>query len=219
MQILITGADSPFGRAAAAHLESRHSLRLAPTDCDLRDPRIAADLVAGIDAVAHLALYPRIEPSTPAAERELLDRAARGTFVLQHAALEAGVARIVLGSRLDVLTDYPAAWRVDETWKPVPATDAASLAPYLAELTLREFARAEPLHATALRFGEVDPRSPRAATVGATSTSIPRAASRSMLPGRSRSRWKSSRPRSPLLLSPGPPHTRTGPIQRSRRAR
>jgi hypothetical protein len=37
--------------------------------------------------------------------------------------------------------------------KPLPQTDAASLVPYLAELTVREFVRAENVVGVCLRFG------------------------------------------------------------------
>jgi nucleoside-diphosphate-sugar epimerase len=111
--------------------------------------------VEGIDAIAHLALHTPLAPTDAAAEAQALDAAARGMFVLLHAARQAGVGRVVLASRLDVMAAYPERWRVDETWKPRPDATAAQLAPYLAELTLREFARAEEIVGVCLRLGDL----------------------------------------------------------------
>lgn len=149
MRILITGGGE-LGRALAERLRPAHDVR--ETDGDLRDPETVAPLVAGVEAIAHLAVYDPGKPATAADEQDLLERASRGTFVLEHEALKAGVGRIVVASRLDVMLDYPPDYVVDETWRPRPEADAASLAPWLAELTLREFARAEALHGIALRM-------------------------------------------------------------------
>ena len=153
MRILITGSDSPLGALLAERLASQHHLVLAPASTDLRQPGIVAPLVEGIEAIAHLTAFATATPHTPAEEAEVLLHAGRGTYVLQRAALDAGVSRIVLASRLEVLERYPAEYRVDETWQPRPRPEAGALAPYLAELTLREFARAEAIHAVCLRFG------------------------------------------------------------------
>jgi nucleoside-diphosphate-sugar epimerase len=173
MRILITGADQPLGSLAAAALRSDHEVwltgsgALVPagfqdlpyTPADLREPDAAAALLeaapGGIEAVAHLQPHERVETPNAEAEKEALDIAARGTFVLLHAALKAGVRRVVLASRLDVMAGYPEGYLVDETWKPLPDAAAAALAPYLAELTLREFVRAEPLVGICLRLGEL----------------------------------------------------------------
>jgi nucleoside-diphosphate-sugar epimerase len=170
MRILITGADQPLGGVAAAALRDRHELRLtgaqplAPAGleayqyvpADLREPEQAAPLVEGMEAVAHLALHTPFVTPDAAAEDQALDQAARGIYVLLHAALKAGVRRVVLASRLDaVMGAYPEEYVVDESWKPMPAAAAASLAPYLAEITLREFVRAEELIGVCLRFGDL----------------------------------------------------------------
>jgi nucleoside-diphosphate-sugar epimerase len=166
MQILITGAETRLGKLAVEALKDRHSLRLVgsspsgevPPGCeaaDLRDPERAAAVLSGMDAIAHLAPYHRPEVRTAADERELLEYVSRSTFTLCHQALKAGLGRIVLASRLDLLSGHPAHFRLDETWEAKPQTDAASLAPYMAELVLREFVRAEPLLGVALRFGNL----------------------------------------------------------------
>ncbi len=169
MRILITGADTPLGGVVARALQGEHDLRLtgaqalAPaglevlpyTPADLRDPPQVAPLVAGVEAVAHLALHAL--PATPdaAAEKQALDGAARGMYVLLHAALATGVRRVVLASRLDLMAAYPEEYLVDETWKPLPDTSASQLSLYVAELTLREFVRAEAITGVCLRLGDL----------------------------------------------------------------
>jgi nucleoside-diphosphate-sugar epimerase len=152
MRILITGPHTDLGQALAERLSPDHEVVLAPAADDLMRPESAAPLLQGVEAVAHLAEYEPGQPSSPPAEGDLLERAARGTFVLAHEALKAGVGRIVVASRLELMTDHPAECVADESWRPHPRTDAASLAPWMAELTLREFARAEALHGIALRM-------------------------------------------------------------------
>jgi nucleoside-diphosphate-sugar epimerase len=171
MRILITGADTRLGRAAAAALRAGHDLRLTGaqpdppegaaglpyTPADLREPDEVTPLLEGVEAVLHLVVYEPFPTPDAAAEKEALDRAARGTFVLLHAGLAAGVRRVVLASRLELMAAYPEHCAADETWKPQPDADAASLAPYVAELTLREFVRAEALTGVCLRFGPLGP--------------------------------------------------------------
>jgi len=167
MQVLITGAETPLAQLAAARLRERFDLRLtrsadgtaehttAGIPADLRVPEQVEPLVEGVEAILHLAPYALQHPADADAERDVLDQAARGTFVLLHAALKAGVKRVVLASRLDLMAAYPEDYLVDETWKPLPDTSAAALAPYLAELTLREAVRAEPILGVCLRLGEL----------------------------------------------------------------
>lgn len=166
MQVLITGAETPLARRVANALSERFNIRLtgmpgevmADRDgipADLRVPEQVAPLVAGVEAILHLAPYAAFPTPDADAEREALDQAARGTFVLLHEALKAGVKRVVLASRLDLMAAYPEDYLVDETWKPVPDTTATALAPYLAELTLREFVRAEPILGVCLRLGDL----------------------------------------------------------------
>jgi nucleoside-diphosphate-sugar epimerase len=172
MRILITGADQPLGALAARALRAdpaEHEIiltgaqALTPgglgdlryTPADLREPTQVTPLLEGVQAVLHLAPHQAVVTTTPASECEALDLAARGTFVLLHAALAAGVERLVLGSRLELMAAYPDDYVVDETWKPQPDATAASLAPYLAELSVREFVRAEAMLAVCLRLGDL----------------------------------------------------------------
>jgi nucleoside-diphosphate-sugar epimerase len=162
MRVLITGADTPLGKLAVEALGEAHKLRLcdarphaesAAHRADLREPEEVAPLAAGMDAVLHLEPYATAPTPDADAEKRVLDRAARGTHVLLHAALKAGVRRVVLASRLELMAAYPEEIHVDETFRPLPEADAVSLAPWLAELTLREFVRAEAITGVCLRFG------------------------------------------------------------------
>lgn len=166
MQVLITGAETPLARLVATALSERFNIRLTgmpgeartngiTVPADLRVPEQVAPLVAGMEAILHLAPYTALPTPDANAEQEALDQAARGTFVLLHEALKAGVKRVVLASRLDLVAAYPEDYLVDETWKPIPDTTATALAPYLAELTLREFVRAEPILGVCLRLGDL----------------------------------------------------------------
>ena len=103
---------------------------------------------------------PRTMPA--AAPAEVLDRAARGTHVLLKAALDAGVRHVVLGSTLALMDAYPDDLEVTEQWRPRPRPRPTELAPYLAELTAREFTRDvqldDPPRIVCLRFAEgLDP--------------------------------------------------------------
>ncbi|MFN3651740.1 MAG: NAD-dependent epimerase/dehydratase family protein [Armatimonadota bacterium] len=185
MRLLVTGAESPLGRVVVEALEGEHELR-GTGDADLRSPEQLRPLLEGVETVLHLAPHSPASPATPEAEAEVLDLAARGTYVLLKEALAAGVRRVVLASRLEVLTRYEEAYLLDESWKPRPAPEAAALAPHLAELAVREFVRAEPLLAVCLRLGDLDGADP------ATSPALAVEAIRKALaldPGGSHYRW------------------------------
>jgi nucleoside-diphosphate-sugar epimerase len=167
MNLLITGANRPLGTLATTHFRSAHHLRLTDyspalvepqpdldyRQADLRNPAAVAPLVEGIEAVLHLDLYHLPPISGPAAEKERLDLAARGTFVLMNEARKAGVNRVILISTLDFFETYPDDYVIDESWQPEPAPNADALAPYLAEIICREFAREGGIRAVCLRFG------------------------------------------------------------------
>jgi nucleoside-diphosphate-sugar epimerase len=158
--LLLTGAASPLGLAAAAALE-RERYRLRPTDAvDLTDPDLAAGLVRGVDAIVHLAPWVLVDARANAAGGDLLDAAARGTHVLYRAALQAGVTRAVQASTLAVMDAYPDELEVTEQWRPRPRPEPRHLAPYLAELVAREFARDPqlevPLAVVCLRLADAD---------------------------------------------------------------
>lgn len=161
MHILITGADCPLGQLTAKHFGPVHHVRAvgrgngpredgAYIRADLREPEVVAPLLEGVDAVFHLDVF---DPADALSEKECLDCASRGTYVLLHEARKAGVERVVLVSPLSLMAAYPEDHVVDESWKPLPEPDAPSLSPYLAELACREFAREEGIFSICLRFG------------------------------------------------------------------
>ena len=167
MRLLITGADRPLGGLAAEHLSADHELRLcgaAPElhvdahgyrRVDLRSPEEVEALVAGVEAVVHLAEFEPAPRTGPNAELETLEHASLGTYRLFTAAREAEVDRVVLASTLAFFEAYPATYRVDELWRPRPSTDVAQLAPFLAERVAQEFAREGGIRAVCLRFAPI----------------------------------------------------------------
>lgn len=105
-----------------------------------------APLVAVADAaIAH--------PGNPA---EALDIATRGTYRVLMGCLAAGVGRVVQTSSLSSFDAYEDGLEVTEQWRPRPGPNADDLAPYLSELTAREFTRDPlvntPLEVTCLRL-------------------------------------------------------------------
>jgi nucleoside-diphosphate-sugar epimerase len=164
MIVLMTGGNSPLARAVASELSGEYQFRLADRRLDAPlppgaesfagdpcDAGFIQETVSGVDAILHLSPVFPIASS----ESDALDQAARGTFALLKAAGEAGVRRFVLGSSLDLFEKLPSHWRVTESWKPRPQPVIEQLGPWLAELSLREFARLGSLDATVLRFGRI----------------------------------------------------------------
>ncbi|MDQ3702304.1 MAG: NAD-dependent epimerase/dehydratase family protein [Chloroflexota bacterium] len=154
MKVALTGGRSPLGIVSREALGGTHEVAVA-SEGDLRDEAFATEVVAGADALIHLApLYPDLP--TGAGEREALDHATRGTYVLLHAAVAAGVRRVVLGSTLALFERYPACWAVGEAWQPLPDVgDVPQLTAFLAEESAKQFARIEPLMVVCLRFGHI----------------------------------------------------------------
>jgi nucleoside-diphosphate-sugar epimerase len=152
MKLLITGSVQPLGKLLCGALAKNHHVQGIDRDtCDHRDLEALASLCVGIDAVLHCDVF---DPPEDLAEIGL-DWATRGTYVLMQAARSAGVERVIVASRLSLFDAYPAHYVVDETWQPKPQADAGSLAPYLAELTCREFARQGGICAVGLRLAEL----------------------------------------------------------------
>ena len=157
MKVALTGSGSLLGQALVGALGAEHEVRVAPAG-DLRDEAVGRQVVAGADALIHLA---PLAPDLPAgaAAGDMIDHATRGTYVLLTAAAEAGVKRVVLGSTLSQFESYPVPWRVSESWQPLPdVTDPANvreLAAFLAEESAEQFARVLPFLGFCLRFGEV----------------------------------------------------------------
>ena len=89
--------------------------------------------------------------------RTWLDTAGRGTYDLLSAACDSTTARsVVVLSTLDLFLAYPAAFKIDSTWKPRPSTDPAQLSPHVTESVAREFARGSALSVVVARLGHLD---------------------------------------------------------------
>ena len=160
MRILISGSRGTLGSALVNALAGRHEVRTldlagggagsAPTYTgDPRDRDVATEAVRDCDAIIHL---PPLA-AADASPTDILDAATRGTYNLITTA--ASATRFILISSLRLFERYPVEWRVTEQWAPRPTTAVEDLAPYLAELTVREVARVAPLKAVALRLGDI----------------------------------------------------------------
>lgn len=172
MNILITSAASPLAQDLARALSTEHRVRLtdvvdvaAPwpfTRCALGHDAATAALVAGVDALIHLAEPPPdYANETEESANRLLDFHTRCTYNLLLAASEAGVARCVYASSLSLFANifnevgWEEDWAVDEKWRPRPSTEPPALARHLGEFVCREFAREGRIAVTCLRLGNL----------------------------------------------------------------
>lgn len=161
MKLLITGAASTLGTHLADGLREAHSLRLTDrtaidTDlefvrCELGHDESTDRLVAGVDAIVHLAHTPRAGDP----EADWIDVNTRCTYNLLTAAQEAGVGRVLLLSTLDLFRAYAEEMAVTEEWRPRPGCEPDTLGPHLAEFVAREFAHSHALAVLVLRLGHV----------------------------------------------------------------
>jgi nucleoside-diphosphate-sugar epimerase len=164
MNLLITGAAAPLGKALSSGLRERHSLRLTDkdaldTDLDFVQSQLGHDestneLVKDIDAIVHLGHW-AYTPRDGDSETEWLDVNSRCHYNLLLAASEAGVKDVILLSTLDLFLPYQDHMTVSENWKPLPTTDPAQLSAHLAEFTAREFAHCHAFDLVVLRLGHV----------------------------------------------------------------
>ena len=127
MNILVTGANHSFARAAIAALQPQHNIRAVdvafdaslPTGLqqyagDLRDPAFVNLVLRGVEAVLHVA--PLTQPFD--SDQDNLDHAARGTYPLMQAAQTAGVKQVVVASTLALFDCFPEHIRIGPTWRP-----------------------------------------------------------------------------------------------------
>ena len=166
MKIVVTGADRALGSLLCHRLSQYEVVPVgASAESDLKGYR-RVDLFAtsevesvlhGSDAVVH-ALPFDLGVGTAGAqgEGELLDLAARSTYVLATTACQVGIKRLVLLSRMDLMEDYPDEYLGNLDWKPLPRAEAESLGPYMAELVCREIARTGKIEVACLRLGALD---------------------------------------------------------------
>ena len=125
--LLLTGAASPLGRAAAAAL-AREGHRLRPTDAvDLTDPGLAADLVRGVDAIVHLApLVPGGDDAGRTRRGRSWTRPPAGRTSCSRAAPSGGVGRRrARPAPWPSLDAYPDDLEVTEQWRPRPRPEPA----------------------------------------------------------------------------------------------
>ncbi len=162
MRVAVIGADRPWGALLAAGLGAEFEVVAlgAEENSDLANYR-QVDLLqrealdsalAGVEAIVHAAV------GDPAGgdEKDLLDIAARGTYLALTAACAVGIEKAVLLSDLDLMRDYPEEYLIDPQWNALPRAEAGSLAPLMAELVGREIARTGQIEVRCLRLGELD---------------------------------------------------------------
>ena len=162
MRVAVIGADRPWGALLAAELGTDFEVVVlgAEENSDLANYR-QVDLLqreeldsalAGVEAIVHAV------GGDPASgdEQDLLDIAARGTYVALTAACAVGIEKAVLLSDLDLVRDYPEEYLIDPQWNALPRAEAGSLAPLMAELVGREIARTGQIEVRCLRLGELD---------------------------------------------------------------
>jgi nucleoside-diphosphate-sugar epimerase len=171
MRVLLTGSNTPFGAALAAHLSAQEGCELRLTDrteqpgdprtrlpdpfwlSSLDDSESTHALLDGIDQVIHA------EPISPTVTGALegdawCDISARCTYNLLHAAAELGVSRCICLSSMGVFnsvsTDYVTP---GPNWAAQPRPCPAELGPHLAEFVCREFANSAAIRVAVARLG------------------------------------------------------------------
>ncbi len=164
MNLLITSGATPLAQELARAFADDHDVRLTDVidvqttwpfvRCDLGHDAATDRLVAGVDALIHLAALPpaQIDSSEESANRQL-DFHTRCTYNLLHAASEAGVSRCIFAGSLSVFANCHDDWAINERWRPQPSTESQVLAHHLGEFVCREFAREGRLAVTCLRLG------------------------------------------------------------------
>lgn len=155
MRIAITGADRPMGALLCQRLAAAHDV-IAVSAGDLSQPPAAVTAIRSADIVVHAQPHDPGVGQGPRAEAELLERICRGTYVLVQAAVAEHIRRVVLISQMRLFDDIPEQFVVSADWQPRPRPEAASLAPYMAELVCREIARTGKIEAVSLRMGTLD---------------------------------------------------------------
>jgi uronate dehydrogenase len=162
VNVLLTGAASPLGRAVAPVLKKqRHRIRLTDrkrlrsdlpfTQSQLGHGPSTDKLVDGIKAIVHIP-----GPADPSADAATwIDACTRCTYNLLIAGVEAGVEHMVYVSTLDLFTDYDEDFLVTPSWRPRPSTEPAVMAPHLGEFVAREFAQTQQIRLTVLRLGHL----------------------------------------------------------------
>lgn len=153
MNLLLTTA-SPLAESLASTLAKSHTVT------NITPPFNADETTAALFTEVGALVHP-VAPLTLTDERAQIDYATRQTYNLlrtlsNNKGSEAGTARAVLISTLDLMDAYDPDYRVDERFRPLPNTEPRLLAAHLAEYTAREFAREHQLTIVVLRVGDVE---------------------------------------------------------------
>jgi nucleoside-diphosphate-sugar epimerase len=169
--VLVTSAGSNLCHFVAEQLSDSWQVRVTgPAGTKTPFPFKASNLshedslstlVAGVDAVVHLALPPPATRGTA-----LIDFRTRQTYNLLREATRQGVRTVVYLSSLAIMMGYDKRLMITEDYQPQPTPEAEMLSHYLGEFTCREFARAGELDVVVLRLGGLAPSertSPRVA--------------------------------------------------------
>ncbi len=169
MKICVTGASGKVGRAAVEHLRENgheitpvdlHTVREfsgpAVVGADLTDPTQASEVLAGMDAVVHIANHPAPDLVPPT--KTFHDNVAMNFNVL-HAAVRHGLKRVVWASSETTLglpfSDVPPEYLpIDEDHYPRSTTTYA-LSKVVTEAMAGELARWSGIPMVALRLSNV----------------------------------------------------------------
>ncbi len=166
MKIVVTGADRAMGNLLCQRLSPYDIVPIgASAESNLEgycqvDPVLAQEVkpvLEGSEAVVHTLPFDlSLDAGARLGEGELLDLAARSTYVLATVAYQVGMKRMVLISEIALMEDYPEEYLVNPDWQPLPRAEAGSLAPYMAELVCREIARTGKIEVACLRLGALE---------------------------------------------------------------
>lgn len=128
--------------------------------------RAMSESLRGCDAIVYA--------PEPAIDRDeaTLDELTRGTYDLLNVAAAQKVQLVVFLSTLELMTDYPNEFVVDEGFLPTTDTSVRRLSLYLAEFACREFAREGKPRCIALRIGQIANSSASPAAAGPMSVTI-----------------------------------------------
>lgn len=160
MKVLVTGGSGEVGQTVVAHLSKTHEVRVADirvpgeaersagvewVACDLTSENAAREVVAGQDAVVHLAAIPN---SFVAAGPEVLQVNVLTCYAIAEACRDAGVKKVIYAGSDSGLgfgirrTNYKPAYLPIDGDHPCWPHESYSLSKYFGERMFEEYARA-----------------------------------------------------------------------------
>jgi nucleoside-diphosphate-sugar epimerase len=160
--VLVTGASGVIGRRAVAHLAAEGiAVTAVSLPVDVTDEASVGSVVAGCDAVVHLAALAHPSLGTP---RHVFTNNVVSTFTVLAQAAAHDVRRVVLASSVNAAgvamnphAPLPPYFPLDECW-PADVADAYSLSKQVDECSAAMAARAWDMTVVALRFPLVKSR-------------------------------------------------------------